>query len=126
MISSSRLYFVALTALVSSATWSVAEAKCTIDPGLGYRPEQNDSRTYTMTCDTKGVTRQMKPGKGYVFTGISIASKPSSGTLKVSGVDTWSYTPKGAGSDSFTVKICATLNAIQSGCSLVTYSATNR
>lgn len=112
----------ALVGLIAAA--SAANASCTWS-GPGYRPEQNESVTSEMTCDMSGAKHAKNPpGPGYVMTGISIASKPHNGALKVWGENLWSYIPKAPGSDSFSTKQCATLNDSASGCSILHYNVT--
>jgi len=105
---------------------STADAACTMARSdYGYRPNQNDTLDMEMTCDIKGTGHwRNTPGSGYEMTGISVVSNPHNGTLKAWGNRSWRYTPKGTGSDSFSIKQCATLNRDASGCSTLNYKIT--
>jgi hypothetical protein len=125
-----RFFRFSVFAIATIGGVSVASATCT-QSGPSYRPEQNDSTNNEMTCsmeETGDVTGtghlRNEPGPGYVFTGIYVVSKPHNGTLKVWGKSSYEYTPEAKGTDSFSFKLCATLNDTQSGCTTMNYSVT--
>jgi hypothetical protein len=104
-------------------TVATAGATCS-ENNPGYSPDQNDTVSVQLTCDMKGWKANSTPGPGYVFTGISIVSKPRNGALRVWGKSHWGYGPKSPGSDSFTLRQCATHYDVARGCSTLNYTVT--
>jgi hypothetical protein len=117
--------FLRIVTLAFGLTGTIATAGATCsESGPGYSPDQNDTVSVQLTCDMKGWKANDTPGPGYVFTGISIVSKPHNGKLRVWGKYHWSYGPKSPGSDFFSFKQCATHYDVAHGCSTLNYTVT--
>lgn len=108
--------------LASLLMTAAAEAKCTTDGKLSFRPIENDTHNISVSCDAKGQNKEFKAGTGYTFTTSTAIRQPRHGKLEVR-TGGFKYNPrKGfSGNDSFALRICATKGG-QSGCSTLNYN----
>ncbi|MCB1542003.1 MAG: hypothetical protein KDJ25_14535 [Rhodoblastus sp.] len=112
----------AATILLVSA--QSASASCVVR-GTRYDPAQNDSVTWYATV-TGGTCRITFRSLGsLVFTGTSVASRPSGGSVAMSGNTTANYRARGGfkGADSVAFKVCGQGRS-GSGCSTITVQLT--
>lgn len=116
-----KLKSVLFAAMVSSIS-TLAMADCR-EQRSSYFPDQNDAVTFTAFLAGPGACmHEFRSPIGFEFTGASIATRPSNGTLSKLGPNSFMYKPKpGAkGRDQYAVKVCGNSRA-GSGCSLINF-----
>ena len=114
----------AAACLIVFLSVSAGHAKCKW-PAAEFHPETSDFANIEMTCDLKGVQHARNhPASGDVMTKISVVSDPHNGVLKVWGRNSWSYIPKSAGSDYFSLSQCAVFQKKTTGCSTRNFEVT--
>jgi hypothetical protein len=111
-------------ALVSFAEQASGQvATCTVR-GSRYFPSQNDSVTHDLIVPRSGGCFRNFQTRQMTFTGTTLVSPPSAGSVQIMGVSRLRYVARaGTRSDRFVVRVCARGQS-GSGCSTITHVVT--
>jgi hypothetical protein len=115
-------YLTLIAAIVFSALISNdANAAC---HSAFFRFQFGSPASTTVTGNGTPCYQAFNSGSLGAISEVSLAKRPSSGTVDITGIRT-RYTPKKGfkGSDAFALKVCGTDRA-SSGCSVLTYNVT--
>jgi hypothetical protein len=115
----------ALVTLIAAATMtSSAMAGCRT-MGFQFFPLQNDSVSTTSLMDARGCIYRFGSFSILQLTSLTVAARPSHGTLTAVGALQFRYTPRAGykGADRLALRICGRGNN-GSGCSTITYNVT--
>jgi hypothetical protein len=111
-------------ATLAAATFLVgveaASASCVVRGGR-FDPAQNDSHTWAAGVTGGTCTINFRSRGNMVFTGTSVVSRPSGGSIAMAGMTSAQYQARAGfkGSDSVAFKVCGSHRA-GSGCSTIT------
>ena len=97
-----------------------ASASCVVRGGR-FDPAQNDSPTWAAAVSGGTCTINFRSLGNRVFTGTSVVSRPSGGSVALAGMTSARYQARAGfkGSDSVAFKVCGSHRA-GSGCSTIT------